>query len=393
MTSRRIDRRGIGRVLLAVARDDPLPPVERLDRERLVRELEYHRLAGLAARRAAGAGWPRPLQADLQRLQKPYRLRMLLLKEAWRRAREAMAGEGIEAVVVKGPILTDQVYAEAGARLYQDLDVIVPRGDFERAVRALEAAGFAVADRNWALIRSSGAGELKLALPQHGVLDLHWHLLFTRDLRARFPIDMDELLERAREVRIGDTTYRTLDPVDSLLHLAVHAGREGADRLIWLKDIEQSVRRYEPDWDELVRRALGWQVQLLAGTVLVRARETLGAPVPHNAVRALLGSRLWYGVVTGVARAFPAERTRERGSPVTLLARASSRSVPATFAEALRGVASRLLRVMTKGDWQRDEASEDPSDPGSLLYQAGGPEARRAFFRELAEEDEGSPSR
>lgn len=385
MTSRRADSRGIGRVLLAVAREDPLPRVDRLDHERLARELEYHRLAGLAAHRAAGAGWPRPLLTELQRLQKPYRLTMLLLRETWRRARAALADEGIETVVVKGPILTDHVYAQAGLRPYQDLDVIVPREDFERAVRALEATGFAVADRNWALIRSCGAGELKLTLPPHGVLDLHWHLLFTRDLRARFPIEMEALLERARDVRIGDTMYRTLDPVDSVLHLAVHAGREGADRLVWLKDIEQAVRRYEPDWDELVRRALAWRIQLLVGTVLVRARETLGAPIPDDAVRALLGWRLWHGIVTGLARAFPAERTRERGSPVTLLARASSSTVPATLAEGLRGVGSRLLRVVRKGDWQRDEARKDPSDPGSLLYQAGGPEAREAFFRELAE--------
>ena len=125
-------------------------------------------------------------------------------------------------------------------------------------------------------------------LPLGTVLDLHWHLLYGSDERRRFPMKTGELLTRRRAVAIADTEVATLDRVDTLIHLCLHAANEGADRLCWISDITHAAAKIEPsEWDDLVQRTTAWEMQLPVGTVLQRAAQQLAAPVPAS-VRASL---------------------------------------------------------------------------------------------------------
>ena len=58
-------------------------------------------------------------------------------------------------------------------------------------------------------------------------------------------IDMDELFGRARRVSLDGPEVLTLDPADTLLQLAVHAGLSGGAKLAWLKDIDRAAA--DPD--------------------------------------------------------------------------------------------------------------------------------------------------
>ena len=173
---------------------------------------------------------------------------------------------------MKGPALAKLVYRRPELRPYSDLDIVVERGRLAEVVTFLEEVGFRLLDTNWALITQAGAGQLHLEEPTGGAVDLHWHLLFDRSLRRIFTIPMEEILERSQPARINGIDTRVLDPADTQLHLCIHAAQEGADRLLWLKDLEQVMRHYPADWDELVDRARRWRIALPAAIVLSRAR-------------------------------------------------------------------------------------------------------------------------
>ena len=86
----------------------------------------------------------------------------------------------------------------------------------------------------------------------------------------------------------------TLDTVDGLLYLCLHGSLSGGDQLVWLKDLDQMMVAEAVDWEELVRRAVGYRVGLVAAMQLERARVVLGARVPESVPADLAGSGPWW---------------------------------------------------------------------------------------------------
>jgi len=288
---------------------------------------------------------------------------------------------GCRWLVFKGPVLAKLVYQRPDLRSYSDLDVLVERKRLGDAVAILEDVGFNLVDANWALIASSGAGQVHLEHGAGGGVDLHWHVLFDRSTRAVFRIPVDEMVERSRRVELNGIPIHTFDAADTLLHLCLHAALEGADRLIWLKDVEQVARHSVSDWDELVTRATSWRIQLPVAVVLARASRTVGAPVPTGVLEALAPGRTWRWVSDGIDRLFPAASSHGRGNPATLLARSTRSDWRSTILRFTSGLAERLRRLVVARSWQRDRSQWDPGSPGSLLYRSDeGENDRAAYF-------------
>ena len=290
--------------------------------------------------------------------------------------RNALSARDVPFLVVKGPVLSEHLYPSADLRTYEDLDLLIPPSSFERAVEALRGAGSSLLDRNWALTRADTRGQLHLQLPMGTLADVHWHLLNRENVREGFAIRTDELFERAREVEVAGRSLPTLDPVDTLLHVALHAALSGGDRLIWLKDIERVLLVDQPPWDAVVQRARAWKAGRSVAIVLARSRRSLGAPVPEEVLDALFASRAWRRISDGIDRRFPPERSVGRVSLAVLWAQLTRDSGAAT-ARALLNRASRRLRSMTHGG----------SSPGAIFKSSGTKEDERTFLRRVASED------
>jgi Uncharacterised nucleotidyltransferase len=131
----------------------------------------------------------------------------------------------------------------------------------------------------------------------------------------------------------------TFDQEDTLLHLALHASRSGAHRLIWFKDIERSLAVDDPDLDELLRRARSFRCGASVGVALARAKSLLGADVPVELLEALLGRPLSY-VERMATRASPPIRFDEHDT----FARFVARSVRSDLRTSLADLGRRSLR-------------------------------------------------
>ena len=289
---------------------------------------------------------------------------------------------GARWLVIKGPALAKLVYSRPELRPYSDLDVVVERRQLAEVVASLEEVGFRLLDTNWGLIARTGAGQLHLEEPTGGAVDLHWHVLFDRSLRQIFTIPMEEILERSQPARINGIETHVFDPTDTQLHLCVHAAQEGADRLLWLKDLEQVIRHYPADWDELVNRARRWQIGLPVALVLSRAQVVTGAPVPTGVIEALAPNRAWRWLTRGADELFPACSSQGRGNPATLLARAARGDVRSSIRTFAGGLDERLRRLVVAHSWERDGAKWDHNSSASLFFrpQGGGLAEKASFF-------------
>lgn len=290
--------------------------------------------------------------------------------------RDALSAHDVPFLVIKGPVLSEHLYASPDLRTYEDLDLLIPPSSFEAAVEALRGAGSLLLDRNWALTRADTRGQLHLQLPLRTLADVHWHLLNRENVREGFAIRTEDLFERARKVEVGGRSLPTLDPVDTLLHVALHAALSGGDRLIWLKDIERVLLVDEPPWDGVIERAKAWKAGRSVAIALARSRRSLGAPVPEEVLDALFVSRAWRRVSDVIDRRFPTEASVGRESPAVLWAQLTRDTGSAT-ARAFASRASRRLRSMAHGG----------SSPGAIFESSGTKDDERTFLRRVASQD------
>jgi hypothetical protein len=187
----------------------------------------------------------------------------------------AFESEQIEAMPFKGPSLALLVYGSLSLRQFEDLDILVHRGDVERARRALSGIGFVPVvpynDDQRASLELSGHHEQLVDATSGATVELHW-LLNNRAL-SRDAIER-QWWENRQSVTIGGFAARTLGRENLLLYLCMHGGKHGWARLGWLSDLAHALRAYpDADWDEIWRRGreTGTTRMLAIGFGLVRA--------------------------------------------------------------------------------------------------------------------------
>ena len=271
--------------------------------------------------------------------------------------------------VLKGPVLAELVYDAPGERSYGDLDLLVEPASFRQVTDDLIGAGSRLLDRNWRLMRREMRGQVHLELPGGSLLDLHWDLVNL--YRGRLQLDTRAALERAASVDLGGVAAPTLDPTDSLIHVALHGTLSGGDRLRWMHDVAQAIRHRPPDWRELAARCAAWNASAPVGYLLKRAQEVLGADIPDGLAHRLLGSR--YAALLRMAdRIAPWQTASGRlTSPTLAIARSMGYGLP--------GAAAWFVR--------RGLRSLDPREPAaSSSFAAGGDERDyEAFMRAVVE--------
>ena len=288
-------------------------------------------------------------------------------------------------VTFKGPVLAETVHARPDLRFYVDLDLLVSPSRLGDAIEVLESVGCELLVRNWPLANRVHPGELSLLTPGGTPLDLHWHVL--NDRRARMATDLrtDELIRRSRRVDLLGASVPTLDPVDTVVHLCVHAAQSGADRLGQLVDVARALDLI--DVDDAVRRAREQNVAPMVEVVLRRVGSVLGVPVSRRQLTLLVPAPSWR-VVSRVSVGLPRiPSTGQGGSVARLVARAARTDAKSSLREALHRAFEWLTHPGSAG---RDRDLWDPNRPDSLLFDAHDPAGRETFLAMVAEDAQDS---
>lgn len=285
--------------------------------------------------------------------------------------RSALDAAEVPWLVVKGPVLAELAYPNPALRPYGDLDIVVAQSHFDTAVHLLEQAGARVVDRNWELVIREKRGQLHLALTAGTVGDLHWHLVNHVWQRHAMDVPMAEIFERARRVELSVGPVHTLDPVDTLLHVSLHAALSGGHRLRWLADVARLVAVDRPDWDDVVRRAHDWRIGPSVGTVLERARRLVGADVPPDVPEALLRTRLHHAAGWVAERSTPHLRPGEVSAGTIWAQSVRSR---------LRPTLGALLRRVTRPGLAPLQSTRRGQDGTYPILRATGTDLSRELY-------------
>lgn len=170
---------------------------------------------------------------------------------------DALAGRGVDALILKGSALAYEIYDAPELRPRGDTDLLIPPDARETTRETLHDLGFR---------EVPGSGD------EHGVrqalfirgphtYDVHWAVANTAVFEGVLPFA--ELRERAVALPRISSHARGLSHVDALILACVHrvAHHHDSDRLIWLCDIallrdRMTAEEHREFWDLAARRKI-----------------------------------------------------------------------------------------------------------------------------------------
>ncbi len=203
-------------------------------------------------------------------------------------------GAGIDWLVFKGPVLSDVIYERPRSRDYSDLDVLVRPDEIEHAVEILTRNGAQnPPSEHPSTMHRLGRGELSLLLHNGTLLDLHWDVINKADLRSRFSISAEHLFTDSREIQLDGLAVRTFGEIDTILHLALHGCISSADKLRYLLDLQQALKRSRPSVPALLGRAELFGLELMLRLMVNRMAAFVDDAIPLRLPRPSVAANSW----------------------------------------------------------------------------------------------------
>jgi hypothetical protein len=237
----------------------------------------------------AGRGWAAtvPPRAQVQFDNALKHIRRLHDQTQWEldRVNHALAALPGPVVLLKGAAYVAAGLPPAPGRLFNDVDLMVPREQIRAAEQALFAAG-------WVAARLDAYDERYYRDLMHEIPPLeHVERRTTLDLHhaitpptSRFAVDSRLLFERVRPVA-GFPKLSVLDPADMVLHAVAHLLQDGdfSGGLRDLLDVADLLQHFGGDtdfWQRLIQRSrqLGLETSLFQA--LTQIRRLFGSDWP-----------------------------------------------------------------------------------------------------------------
>jgi hypothetical protein len=194
---------------------------------------------------------------------------------------EQFQARKIPAIPLKGPVLAECLYGNAGLRQFADLDILVAQRDLAAATQLLRDEGYSLSselawaseetiiDLNFELVFTRKCGT-------H--VDLHWEIAFS-DYPFRF--DTQILWSSLESVRIGGREVPTLSAECQLLFLCVHGAKHLWTRLQWICDLARLLQSVpEMNWTVVAEHAARFGCEHVVHLGLCLAHNLLQAPIP-----------------------------------------------------------------------------------------------------------------
>ncbi|HTZ46891.1 MAG TPA: nucleotidyltransferase family protein [Verrucomicrobiae bacterium] len=251
--------------------------------ETLLDLADSHSVQGVVAKRLeelAFASVPALVREQLQIRMRAQHLFSLSMTAELFRILQQFSCNLIDAVLVKGPLISVLAYGDPAVRSYVDLDLLLRHRDISSAVRCMLALGFHSDVPEVAIRAGKIPGEYLFRRPgTQRVIELH-----TQDTFRYYPkpMPLEDLFARRRFVPVDGREMPALSLEDELVLNCIHGAKHFWESLMWVSDIAAVVARHpEISWDVAERSAaeVGADRMLRVGVLL--GSMLLQVPLPR----------------------------------------------------------------------------------------------------------------
>lgn len=223
----------------------------------------------------------------------------------------AFAADGVEILVIKGPVLSARCYGDPGLRQYGDLDLIVRDKDILRSTELMIGLGYEPSVPLTAIRAKKIPGEYVFRQSSNQLLvEFHTERTFRYHPRT---LPVEELFKRQVHVNIDSHDVPALSPEDELILICIHGAKHFWEQLSYIADVAAFVSHQELDWTRVMSAAaeVGGERMLFVGLRL--AADILGAPLPDRMTGQVRTDQTVGRLADQIARWLPAAGTAPPG--------------------------------------------------------------------------------
>ena len=350
-------------LLVECARPNPdlLSLQERLrggtDWHLLLELAQQHGVFGLLALRLLDCGEgavPRDISEELKERHRAQVMATLRLNAEMFRLLDGFAVLGVEALVIKGPVLSVRCYGDPGLRNYGDLDLIARDKDLLRVTEMMMGLGYEPRVPVAAIRAKKAPGEYAFLHPRTKLrIEFHTEVTFRYHPR---PLPVERLFKQNARVTIDAHEIPALSPEEELLLISIHGAKHLWDRLGYIADVAAFVSRQELDWGRVKTAAAEIGAERMLRTALRLAGDVLGAPLSDGIQAYVKADSVAERLTRQIVRWLPAAGSMQPGIFERAMFRMRMRG-------GLFSSAAYLLRLTvspTEEDWADSGARKRP---------------------------------
>lgn len=181
-------------------------------------------------------------------------------------------------ICLKGPVIGEKIYKAIGARVFRDLDLLVPEERLSEAENLLKKLGYVQdSTSNYSAKRSHHL--VYIHEQNDHIIELHWRLHPNIINEPTF----EELWTRHETVRIAGTDVPCLDTTELFVYLISHGSKHAWFRLRWLYDIHLFLEQ-PLDLVEIQTRLAKRGCLHMMGQALLLRQELFEGEIPESFV-------------------------------------------------------------------------------------------------------------
>lgn len=192
---------------------------------------------------------------------------------------EKFRGAGVEAIVVKGPVLSTRAYGDPGLRQYVDLDFLIRDRDLLEATRALTDAGYDPDVPLETIEAGKIPGEYLFMKPGTRLLvELHTEHTFRY---FPLPLPMEDYFARRTMVSLDGNRVPALSAEDEFVLICIHGAKHFWERLMWVADVAaMAAGGTKLDWRTVAESAKVVGAQRMVNVALWLVQDLLHTEIP-----------------------------------------------------------------------------------------------------------------
>jgi hypothetical protein len=205
---------------------------------------------------------PDGVMADLRRARINNTARIARMSVELKTLSRSLGDEGIDHILLKGPYLSEVIYERADLRYYTDLDLMVREREVGASGRVLEELGYDLIESDDSIF-DQGKTQTHFFKPGCLPIDLHWETVNLPTHEGAFRIDIDDIWATAEMASIDGIEILSLSPEELLIFQCMHmTAHHDFNRLLWFKDVEQVIRRFDGriDWSLFVKKVIQYRI-------------------------------------------------------------------------------------------------------------------------------------
>jgi hypothetical protein len=190
---------------------------------------------------------------------------------------------GIPAIPLKGPVLAVSAYGDLALRTFSDLDIVVHRGDIQKAKALLLSQGYrldlSLTSEQEIAFRQSDLEGWFIRNDGRVLVEVQWG----EPKDFPFSPDFERFWGRLRKASLEGRMIWTFASEDLIEILAMHGAFHCWERLIWICDLAELIRVDRAvDWKGLIAQAerQGWGRILFLGLSL--AHDLMDTDLPRE---------------------------------------------------------------------------------------------------------------